>query len=84
MAYNVCYKIKNPVVYNKGTEWERTADTFLAYVSRKPLEVLTKEVEELNAKHPEKDNGWNTIDWNNVIEYFINGVNTWVDDGGLD
>ena len=26
----ICYKVKNPVVYNQGTKWEKTCDTFLA------------------------------------------------------
>lgn len=25
----VCYKMKEPVVYNKGTQWESSCDTFL-------------------------------------------------------
>ena len=84
MAYDVCYKLRNPVIYNKGTRWEKKADTFLAYVSHKPLETLIKEIETLNKEHPEKDACWNVIDWNNVIEYYIAGVNDWVNAGGLD
>lgn len=25
----ICYKMKEPVVYNKGTKWETSCDTFL-------------------------------------------------------
>lgn len=25
----ICYKMKEPVVYNKGTQWESSCDTFL-------------------------------------------------------
>lgn len=69
--FNVCYKVKN-------------GNTFLAYVSYNSLENLTKEIETLNREKPEKDACWNVIDWNNVVEYFISGVNTWVNAGGLD
>lgn len=35
----ICYKVKTPVVYNKGTQWEKTCDTFLAcYGYRDPEE----------------------------------------------
>lgn len=26
----ICYKLKTPVVYNRGTKWEKQEDTFLA------------------------------------------------------
>lgn len=31
MQYVVCYKTKEPVIYNKGTQWETTCDTFLSF-----------------------------------------------------
>ncbi len=33
--YGVCYTTKQPVVYNKGTQWEKTCSDFLFVQARK-------------------------------------------------
>ncbi len=67
----ICYKMINPVYYNKGTKWESTCDTFLAYYTNKTTEEAEKEVAEMNAKHSEKDGCGNPIDWEKVAYFFI-------------
>ena len=28
---SICYKTKEPVIYNEGTQWEKSCDEFLAF-----------------------------------------------------
>lgn len=67
----VCYKTINPVYYNKGTEWEKSCDQFLAYYTYKTVEEAKKEVAEINKNHPNKDTCGNPIDWTKVKEFFV-------------
>jgi len=71
MSTVVCYKTKTPVYYNKGTQWEKTHDVFLAYYTFKSVEEAQKEVDELNATKPAKL--WNDapIDWDDVAYFFV-------------
>ena len=50
------YKTKEPVVYNKGTIYEKREDTFLHSYYRTQEEAQNY-VDELNATHP--DRAWN-------------------------
>ena len=49
MVYAICYKTKEPVYYNRGTEWEETEDTFLARYGFATLEKNEEFVAKLNA-----------------------------------
>ena len=49
MAYAICYKLKTPRVYNKGTKWETTESTFLARYGYSTLERTQAWVDELNS-----------------------------------
>ena len=64
------YKTKEPVVYNKGTIYEKREDTFLHSYYR-AQEEAQKYVDELNATHPDK--AWNgeKIDWNTIDYFFV-------------
>lgn len=66
----ICYKVKNPVVYNKGTDREKKQDTFLAYLTFKKIEDAQKEAEKMNREHPEKYWNGETIDWKNIDKFF--------------
>lgn len=50
----ICYKQNEPTVYNKGTKWETSEDTFLAYYTYKTKDEAQKEVDEINTNKPEK------------------------------
>ena len=54
MMNAICYKVKTPIVYNKGTEYETVCDEFLAYYTRKNNEEAQAEVDWLNTTKPEK------------------------------
>ena len=46
MATTICYKLNTPIIYNKGTKWEKSCDTFLErYANPKTAQA---EVDELN------------------------------------
>lgn len=53
MMNTICYKTTNPTVYNKGTKWEKTCDTFLAYYTHKNDTDAQAEVDRLNIEKPE-------------------------------
>ena len=44
----ICYKVKKPVVYNKGTVWEKSCDTFLACYGGS-AEYTQRKVNKLNS-----------------------------------
>jgi len=44
----ICYKLNTPVVYNKGTEWETTCDTFLECYISGTDEEIQKRIEKMN------------------------------------
>ena len=72
MANALCYKTKNPVIYNKGTIWEKQDDEFLAmYVSYNDQEAQAI-ADKLNSEKPnELPNGRN-INWNEIAYFYIN------------
>lgn len=46
----ICYKTKDPIVYNKGTKWERSHDTFLykyVYGNETDTQNLVNELNEM-------------------------------------
>lgn len=65
----VCYKTKEPVIYNEGTRYEKRYDTFLAYYSYEQPSAAERAVEKLNTEHPAKLWNGEPIDWN-FIDYF--------------
>lgn len=65
----MCYKLKEPIVYNKGTSWEKTQDKFLAYETYKGIEEAKAEAKRYNDTKPNVDALGNPIDWNK-IDYF--------------
>lgn len=67
----ICYKTINPVYYNKGTKWEKTCDTFLAYYTYKTREAAEQEVAEMNANHPAKLWNGEPIDWEKIAYFFV-------------
>lgn len=71
MATVICYKTINPVYYNKGTKWETTSDTFLAYYTCQSFKEAEAEVKEMNEKHPEKDACGCPIDWTKIAYFFV-------------
>lgn len=52
MMNAICYKTTNPTIYNKGTKWEKTCDTFLAYYTHKNDVDAQNEVDFLNTTKP--------------------------------
>lgn len=46
----ICYKLNTPVVYNKGTRFETTEDTFLHCYMRGTHEEVQRVVDTLNTE----------------------------------
>ena len=54
--YGVCYTTKEPVVYNKGTQWEKTCSDFLFIQANKDngtelVELILKYYDQLSEKY---------------------------------
>lgn len=45
----ICYKLNNPVVYNKGTKYEKSEDTFLLCYAPHDETIRNARIDELNA-----------------------------------
>lgn len=71
MSNTICYKTKEPVYYNKGTKYESSCDTFLAYYTHKSDEEALREVEKLNAEKPAKLWNGDKVDWKKVEYFFV-------------
>lgn len=54
MATVICYKTNKPTIYNKGTVYETSCDTFIAYYTFKTVDEAQKEVDEINRTKPER------------------------------
>lgn len=67
----VCYKLKKPIVYNKGTDYEKSEDKFLAFYSYKTEEEAQEEVDIINKKKPERLWNGEKLDWNNIDYFFV-------------
>lgn len=66
MEYNVIlYTLKNPVIYNEGTQWEKKEDTFLLCYTPYKDDEINEIVDELNAS--KADSVLNVpIDWDKI------------------
>lgn len=45
----ICYKLNTPVVYNKGTQYEKSEDTFLLRYAPTDENARNAEIDRLNA-----------------------------------
>lgn len=66
----ICYKTKTPTIYNKGTRYERSCDTFLSYYTYKTKEEAQIECDELNNNKPKILWNKEKINWD-IIDYFF-------------
>lgn len=66
----VCYKTIKPVVYNEGTKYETTCDTFLCYYTNKTIEEAQKDCDKMNAGKPLYIWNGKEIDWNKVAYFY--------------
>jgi len=57
----ICYKVRKPMF---------NCDHFLAYYTSKTLEQAQAEAEKMNSEKPDKLFNGQSIDWNNVIEFY--------------
>ena len=73
MALAICYKTKTPVVYNKGTKWETSCDTFLARYFENDIKKAQAEIKRLNTEKPDRvcKQGMK-IDWDKIEYFFLN------------
>lgn len=68
----LCYKTKTPVIYNRGTKYEKTCDSFLAmYIGGTDAQAQA-EADRLNKEHPDKFRWGEPIDWTKIDHFFIN------------
>lgn len=66
----VCYKMKEPVVYNKGTQWESSCDTFLyqyVYGSKENAQAL---VDTLNQMLKDGVVKYNGLDMTKIAKFY--------------
>lgn len=68
----ICYKTKEPTYYNKGTKYETTCDTFLAYYTYKNDEEAQEEAKRLNTEKPATLWNGEKIDWTKIDYFFVN------------
>ena len=62
----ICYELVEPIVYNKGTQWEKTCREFLkSYAQYMTEEELQKRIDELNNQPVKMEEG------REVKRYFI-------------
>ena len=64
----ICYKTKNPVIYNEGTRYESRHDEFMMWLGNELTAPAL--VAELNANHPETYRG-TKIDWDKIDYFFV-------------
>ena len=67
----ICYKLRKPVIYNKGTQYERSCDTFLAYYTYKSVIDAQADVDEMNKNKLVKDFRGLPIDWDSIEYFFV-------------
>lgn len=67
----LCYKTVNPTIYNAGTKYESSCDTFLACYWYNDKEKAMTECERLNTEKPAKL--WNglPIDWTKIKYFYV-------------
>lgn len=70
MVNTICYKTKEPIYFNKGTEYEKSCDTFLFTYAPHDKAKAQERIDELNNTKPNKDKFGNKIDWT-IVDYFF-------------
>lgn len=75
MVNTICYKLKTPIIYNKGTKWEKKEDTFLVCYGYTNIIDHNAKLKELNTDEQAKEDFCNKHRLKaNEIEYFFNNV----------
>ena len=67
--YGVCYTTKEPVVYNKGTQWEKTCSDFLFVQANK--DNGTELVNKLNAMLTEGVKKYERLDMTKIDHFYL-------------
>ena len=67
--YGVCYTTKEPVVYNKGTQWEKTCSDFLFMQANK--DNGTELVDKLNAMLAEGVEKYELLDMTKIDHFYL-------------
>ena len=67
--YGVCYTTKEPIVYNKGTQWERTCSDFLFMQAHK--DNGTELVDKLNAMLAEGVEKYELLDMTKIDHFYL-------------
>ena len=65
----VCYTTKEPVVYNKGTQWEKTYSDFLFVQANK--DNGTKLVDKLNTMLAEGVEKYELLDMTKIDHFYL-------------
>ena len=67
--YRVCYTTKEPIVYNKGTQWEKTCSDFLFIQANK--DNSTELVDKLNAMLAEGVEKYELLDMTKIDHFYL-------------
>ena len=67
--YGVCYTTKEPVVYNKGTQWEKTCSDFLFVQANK--DNGTELVDKLNTMLAEGVEKYELLDMTKIDHFYL-------------
>ena len=67
--YGVCYTTKEPVVYNRGTQWEKTCFDFLFVQANK--DNGTKLVDKLNTMLAEGVEKYELLDMTKIDHFYL-------------
>ena len=65
MMNAICYKTNKPVIYNKGSRYEKSCDTFLAFYTHLNFEDAKALAEKMNNDPKKSENG-------EIKTYFVN------------
>ena len=72
MLYNViCYKTKEDVVYNKGTQHEKRCNTFLYRYTTNNMDDATARVKELNQMLADGVEQFDGLDFTKIAEFYL-------------
>lgn len=66
----ICYKLKQPRVYNRGTRYETSEDSFLSYYTTGDLDRARAEATELNDQRPAKNRFGYPINWDDISYFY--------------
>ena len=73
LSLTLCYKTKNPVIYNEGTQWESKHSTFLfCYLGNTKRETAESICNRLNTEKPSKLWNGHIIDWDEIDYFYLN------------